>query len=129
MKVYYSHCMAIYDTPQEKRDVKDLKLMGFEVFNPNSSKCDEVVSKIRRHACHFYDPGEKIMDFFMNEVKKCDVLAFRSLPDGSIPAGVHKEIAIAEETGKPIIELPSLIKRQILTVSQTRQYLKEVGQR
>jgi len=27
-KVYYSHCMAIYNTPQEKADIKLLQKMG-----------------------------------------------------------------------------------------------------
>lgn len=36
MKVYYAHCMTIYDTPQETRDLKLLeKDLGYEVLNPN----------------------------------------------------------------------------------------------
>jgi hypothetical protein len=36
MRVYYAHCIAIYSTPQEDRDVFTLESMGFEVINPNS---------------------------------------------------------------------------------------------
>jgi hypothetical protein len=57
------------------------------------------------------------------------VLAFRALPDGTIPSGVAQEIKWAGEAGIPVIELPSAVNRRTLTLDQTREYLKEIGQR
>ena len=34
--VYYTHCMAIYNTDLESSDIKKLEDMGFKVINPNS---------------------------------------------------------------------------------------------
>ena len=116
MKVYYAHCMVIYNTPQEERDIKTLESMGFEVFNPN---CPEMQNAYKEHG----------MIPFFDKVKECDAIVFRATPDGSIPAGVYGEIEVAINTGKPVIELPSCIKRRYLDVEKTREYLKEVGNR
>jgi hypothetical protein len=62
-------------------------------------------------------------------VDSCDVFAFRALPDGSIPAGVAKELGWALEAHKPILELPSNVLRRMISLEATRQYLAEVGQR
>lgn len=112
MKVYYAHSMSIYNTPQEQRDIDLLESIGFEVVNPNK----EI------HNQGYKDQG---MQYFVELVNECDIIAFRAHPDGSIPAGVAKEI----DTGKPVIELPSMVSMRVLSVDQTRQYLKEVGQR
>ena len=116
MKVYYAHCIAIYHTPQEDRDVATLSKLGFEVVNPNAPEHSE---GYRREG----------MAYFKQFAKSCDAIAFRALPDGSIPAGVGSEIEIFLAEGKPVMELPSAISRRALTVAQTREYLSEVGTR
>jgi len=112
LKCYYAHCLAIYNTYQEERDVKLLESLGFEVVNPNSSEYQK----------KYETEG---MLFFKELAQKCNVIAFRALPSGEIPAGVAGEI----DCGLPIIELPSGISRRKLSVEQTREYLREVGQR
>jgi hypothetical protein len=119
-KVYYAHCQANYGTPQEQRDLFLLRALGFDVLNPNSPE----VQSLLMHASK-----DNKMAVFQPLVESCDWLAFRALPDGSISAGVAKEIAWAQEAGKCVLELPSAILRRTLTVEQTRQYLSEVGQR
>lgn len=109
MKVYYAHCMTIYNT-QEQRDVLMLQRLGFEVVNPNGKVWG---------MDHFLDIVE-------NEV---DAVAFRALPDGSIPAGVAQEVERARACDKPVFELPTGVLRRTLTVEQTREVLKESGQR
>jgi len=123
LKVLYAHCQAIYGTLQEQRDVKLLEALGFEVVNPSDSK----------HAEGYKHAG---MDYSLTLIQEVDVVAFRALPDGSIPAGIAKELAWARGEGldraevKLIIELPSLPPlRKVLSVSATRQYLHEIGQR
>lgn len=116
MIVYYAHCKAIYNTPQEERDIELLHKLGFRVLNPSAKDYD----------ANWQEFG---MDFANTLVKQCHALVFRALPDGSIPAGVATEIAIANDMNIPIFELPSFHLRRILDVDETRQYLRETGQR
>ena len=142
MKVYYAHSQAIYGTAQEIRDVNVLKQLGFEVVNPSDQEHQTMAEKIlveaekaRAKAAKSQQPfmagkgSEKVMEYFTSLVEGTDAVAFRALPDGAIPAGVAKEIEWASQAGKPVIELPSGVSRRVITVEQTREYLKEIGQR
>lgn len=123
MKVYYAHCIAIYNTPQEARDIDTLRQLGFEVYNPNNSEVDATVKRLKA------EQNTNYMDIFWELIATQDALAFRALPDGAVPAGVSKEIGMAERMGKPVFELPSALGRRTITLEQTREYLAEVGQR
>ena len=116
MKVYYAHCVSIYGTPQERRDLGILERMGFDVANPNCQECTD----------GYKSEG---MEFFRTFAENCDALAFAALPDGRIPAGVAKEIEMFREHGKPVVELPRGIHSRVMSVEETREYLHEVGQR
>jgi len=117
-KVYYAHPQSLYYTPQEARDVALLKSMGFEVVNPSDQKyVDQIAGMIN---------SEDKMQFFVDLVNTCDILAFRSFPDGSIPAGVAQEI---KQATSAVIELPSGVTRRTLSVEATREVLTELGQR
>lgn len=117
MKIYYAHCIAIYNTPQEQRDLNLIKLLfpAAKIYNPNNDKAQEGAK-------------EDGMDFFKPIVQMSDLLVFRALPDGKIPAGVCKEIEWAKEVQIPVIELPGFVGRQ-MSVDDTRQYLRELGTR
>ena len=123
-KIYYAHCKSIYNTEQEKRHIKTLEDLGFEVINPNTEehqeKCKNIFNKIGEP-----DP----MSYFYTLVSDCDALAFASLPNFTLTAGVYKEVCLAIQLNKPVIELPNFSFRDVLEVEQTRQYLKECGQR
>ena len=114
MIIYYAHPISIYDTPQEQRDVATLEGLG-EVRNPNSKEDQEGYQK-------------KGMDHFAGVVKSCDALAFRAFPDGSIPAGVAKEIGYFDGRG-PVFELPTATHERTLSVEATRQRLRCGGAR
>jgi hypothetical protein len=116
MKVYYAHSIALYNTAQEKRDEATLEALGFVVVNPNKPE---------------HDTGYKArgMDYFEDVVRNCAALAFRANPDGSINAGVAREIEMATRFGMQVFELPCGISRRVLTVGQTRSYLAEQGAR
>jgi len=124
-KIYYAHSMSIYSSPekenkQEKRDIAMLEAIGFEVFNPNQPWIQEKCKEL----------GANSMSLFESMVKEdTQALAFRAHPDGTIGAGIVKEIAWAKEVDHPVIELPSSITRRSLSVDDTREYLKELGQR
>lgn len=141
MRVYYAHCMALYNTPQERRDVLHLECLGFEVVNPNSPAINLACENIRRdtevgvsgnYTLRGNQASLRIMlEIFQPLVMSCDCLAFRALPGGALAAGVYKEInwMCDKMDGAGVFELPRFYDRQILTVEQTRDYLREVGQR
>jgi hypothetical protein len=116
LKCYYAHSLHLYNTKQEKRDIWLLEQLGYEVFNPNSPE----------HQRPYEDQG---MEYFVKLVRFCDIIAFRAYPDGSIPAGAHKEIMSALEDNKPILEIPWGLKRRGLSVEDTREWLHELGER
>jgi hypothetical protein len=123
MKVYYAHCQAIYGKPIEQRDIAMLETLGFQVVNPGLPEHGPACAEFARQT------SKTKMDYFLGLVDECDMLVFRALPDGSIPAGVAKEIEWARVNGKPVLELPSCMQRRALTLEQTREYLGEIGQR
>lgn len=121
-RVYYAHCQAIYGTKQEKRDIATLLAMGFIVSNPAQYDQDMILRTQKA--------GHNVMtQLFLPAVEFCDMLAFRALPDGRIPAGVAMEIEHAESYEKPILELPSNRTSRVMTHAQTIEYLYEVGER
>jgi len=116
MKIYYAHCMAIYNTMQEQRDMANLQALGFDVVNPNCAEHQEGCLK-------------QGMAYFEDVVDDCDAIAFRAVSGGKIPAGVFKEIEWAKVRAMPIIELPNGILGRGMSVEETREYLKEAGAR
>lgn len=135
MKAYYAHCIAIYSTPQEDRDVATLEEMGFTVSNPNrpdvQAKCDFVRGQFNTAGPFGYnDASEAVMHLvFRPLVEEADVFVFRALPDGRIPSGVALELQWARDMQKPVIELPSNISSRGMTLQATREYLHEIGAR
>lgn len=119
MKVYYAHCLGLYGTEQEKRDIDLLtKKLGFEVLNPSEPAY-----------CKGYEESPLGMEYFLRIVETCDALAFRSLPDLRISSGVAAEIGRARKLGLPIFELPNCVKGRTMTSEETVEYLEDVGQR
>jgi hypothetical protein len=142
IKVYYAHCMALYDTSQEARDMRLLEHLGFAVINPNNPSinvaCEQRRSQLERlrddvrpdESLAISNIGGIIMEeFFRPMVRSCDALAFRALPDGRIPAGVTREIDWAQQDHKMVFELPSNLLSRRMSVEATREYLREIGQR
>ena len=122
MRAYYAHCQSIYRTPQEYRDLNLLGQLGFDIVNPSEVQHSKRVEEMKSR-------GENVMLYFEMLVESCDVLAFRALPDGRIPAGVAKEIEKAKSLGRAIIELPSGILSRTMSLNETCEYLAEAGQR
>ena len=116
MRCYYARAISLYKTPQSARDISTLTAMGFDVVDPDTPE----------HSAGYDSRG---MDYFVDLVRSCDVLAFRATPDGRIPAGVAKEIRTAEQRGYPVVELPGGFERRTMSVDETREYLRDVGYR
>lgn len=116
MKCYYARPIHLYNSEQDKRDIQAIENMGFEVVNPNKEHLQE----------RYKTEG---MNVFLEAVSDCDALAFRAFPDLSIPAGVKKEIDKANELRKIVFELPTITSKRVLSVEDTREYLKLLGYR
>ncbi len=116
MKIYYAHCMSLYGSDQETRDLLMFEALGWEVENLNSPE-------------HGKKYGKYGMPYFTDLARGCDALVFRANPDGSVPAGIATEVRDAITNQIPVFELPCGLLRRTLTVEQTREYLKEVGYR
>jgi hypothetical protein len=114
MKIYYARPISLYNTKQEERDLLLLTQLSLDIVNPNKAELQKR-----------YD--QEGMDVFISAVKDCDALAFRAFQDGKISAGVKKEIDTAVELGKPVIELPTITSDRVLSVEDTREYLKLLG--
>lgn len=127
MKVYYAHFMGIYNTPQESRDILTLERLNLEVVNPNHPDIQKEVDDFKK------DTEKEYMDMFeevfFKRVRDCEVFAFRGLPNGKIPGGVAKELEVAKEEGKIIIELPCSTISRSMDGPETREYLRDMGQR
>lgn len=123
MRVYYAHCLAIYNTPQETRDLMTLERLGFNVLNPNRAVYQEHADRMKKQG------DDVLVNVFFPLVKECDVFAFRALPDGAIPSGVAEELRYARSHDIPVLELPSATARRTIGLAETREYLLEVGQR
>jgi len=116
MKTYYARPINLYNTEQDKRDIKLIQDLGFELVNPNKEELQE----------RYKQEG---MDVFLQAVSDCKVICFRSFPDLKISAGVKKEIDKGVELGLIIIELPTITENRVLSVEDTRNYLKYLGSR
>lgn len=117
-RAYYARPISIDGTPQECRDKELIVAIGFEPYP---------VGKEKEAALVAYK--EQGMDAFKQYVEGSDCLVFRAFPDGSIGAGVAKEIAWAVEAGIPVLEIPRQIKRRTIDVDDTREMLRELGNR
>lgn len=125
--VYYAHFMGIYDSPQENRDIETLTNLGFTVLNPNQPGMSELWEKAQAH--HNGDYDKAFDDLFGGMVRECDVFAFRGLPNTRIPKGVARELEVARESKKLIIELPCATLSRSMNGEETREYLRDMGQR
>jgi len=109
--------MAIYGTPQESRDIELIRRLGYRVVEfPSQSE-----TNVRKQK------GENVMEtVFKPLVVSSDIMFFRGLPTGEIPAGVGKEIEWAKEAGLDVLEIPSRTEARTISIQATREYLREV---
>jgi hypothetical protein len=87
MRIYFAHPITDYGTERQARAlaglrahfVDDLGRRHFEIENPDQP----------RHQIGYETGG---MEYFKAIIEKCSHLAFMRFPDGSIGAGVGREI-------------------------------------
>lgn len=117
-RAYYARPISIDGTPQEKRDKELIASIGFVPYPVGDEKAAALVA--------YKEVG---MEAFKPYVERSHCLIFRAFPDGSIGAGVAKEIEWAVSAGIPVIEIPRQIKRRTIDVDDTREMLREIGAR
>lgn len=122
MRAYYAHCQAIYGTPQEERDQETIRNLGYEPI-AFGLEIQEAADKAKK------DGFNPMREVFFPLVETSEVLFFRALPDGRVPAGVMGEIIEASRLNIPVLELPSGLMSREMSIEQTREYLREIGQR
>lgn len=104
LKAYYAHPIALHKSDIEKKDLKTLRALGFEVINPSLKKYSTLQ-----------------MNDFVKLATSCDLVAFRSFDDGKVGSGMWLEIKAAKEAGIPVIELGSFLDNRVLTRNETRE--------
>lgn len=139
MDIYYAHCLALYGTAQERRDLETLATLFPHalVHNPADAFIDSQCRAVRERfnvdvtfRANYTDDSDAVMEeVFKPLVQRCQLLVFRGTPEGSITSGVAREIRYAEAAGIPVLELPSGLYQRMLCKTATREYLREVGQR
>jgi hypothetical protein len=98
-----------------------LKKLGFEVVDPSTNHFDKICFQMRKNG----KSSKEIMDFFVEEVKKCDALAFATTNKGKVSCGVWKEINTMKDKGGPVIQMPDIKFLDIMSLEETRAYLKK----
>ena len=89
IRAYYAHSMKIYDTPQEKAELKFLR-KEYDVICPNN------------------DIGDlKPFERYLNIVRWSDILVI-SVYEGHITAGVYAEAQHALELGKEVLFIETI---------------------
>lgn len=115
---YYARPISIDGSPQELRDHDLIRAMGYEPYPIGDEK---------KKVLELYKTAGMLA--FKACVEDSSLLIFRAFPDGSIGTGVAQEIEWAINDGIPVVEFPRQVARRTLSVDETREMLRELGQR
>jgi hypothetical protein len=131
MLVYYAHPMSWYDTESERRDLAVLSAHyeGATIINPNSEHFRLLVEQAKQSNKTSMAP---FIDFIARERP---LVAYRRFLDGTIGAGVAKEVMEGLAQGGGAVELVNkggqtwidefgvsrTIFHDILSIEQTRE--------
>lgn len=124
-KIYYAHTMTTYYSQEETDAVELLESMGYEVVNPSDKKIVEGFELFKKN-----NPSGNSMDYFLDVVKTCDLLAFSAVDGDKLTSGVVKEVLYALDIKMPVIEIhtiDSLNPKRFMSLEKTREYLKRNG--
>lgn len=128
MKIYLAHPITDYGTERQSAAISALRKYWAE---EHPRQPIEIENPDQPHHQEGYD--REGMDYFKKVVESCDRLAFMRFPDGSIGAGVGREIrwgllscfAVYELFDGWLYQVQDL-PTPILTVDQTRAKLAAI---
>ena len=118
-RIYLAHPVTDYGGQRQATAVAILEAAGYEVEIPDQP----------HHQTGYRLGG---MDYFMRVVEGCNALAFLRFHDGSIGAGVGKEILAAQMAGIPVYDIgygeltPDSNPTPVLSVDDTRAKLASI---
>ena len=121
MRCYLAHPVTDYGgTARQRRAIELIELCGMEVVSPDAP----------HHGVQYLMRG---MGYFVELVRECDALAFMRFPDGSVGAGVAREIRTALAEGMPVYDTDHGMSRvsqmpgSVLSVDETRALIKRLS--
>lgn len=138
-KIYFAHPISMYGTAEEAAIVAALKSGGYEVENPSDPVHAQAVPKIRAQFSDAAAGSAAVMQYFVGICNACEAVAFSPFPDGSIGAGVVKEVQSFLDRGAPahvvvsenghvsLRQAESLDEFRCLSVEETRSMLRQLG--
>lgn len=138
MKTYFAHPISNYDTREELHIIAALQRAGYEVVNPSDKQHQDRVEEIQAQHANRNDGARMVMEYFVDICRACEACVFQSFPDGSLGAGVVKEIQSFLDAGKPVqqviadgksfrlIDVTDLTPYEKLSVGETRMMLKSL---
>ena len=138
MKIYFAHPISEYGSDREKKIITKLEGLGFEVVNPSAPEHQNKVEELQSQFNERSVASKKIMEYFTALSIESDACFFQSFPDGSLGAGVVKEInSLLEENRKvyqvslddgklSINEVSDLNDHICLDVDNTRAMLRKL---
>jgi hypothetical protein len=107
-KLYFAHPMSSYGSVDETKIVDTLQKQGFDVLNPGDAehcgKSKTIFNDAVRETGNKNAAASIVMDYFMSVAAACDACVFLTFPDGSISAGVGKEVKRFLAEGKTVLE-------------------------
>ena len=116
MKAFYSRPINLYGTKEDQRNIDLIKSLGYEVIDTES---EEIQVKYLKNG----------MDVFFDLIKKSDALFFKCALNMQITQGVYKQIVFANENEIPVFEIPTILNSRVMSLEDTRTYLKLTGKR
>lgn len=106
MKIYFAHPISSYGTPEEAQIIRSLEDMGLIVINPSDKQHQDAVDKIQQQYAHDRNEGSRlVMEYFVKVCNACDGCVMLPFPDGSVGAGIVKEVQSFLDRGKKVQEV------------------------
>jgi len=128
MRIYLAHPVSDYGTPRQAQAIKALEEVGADLVRP----LELVNPDSPIHQAGYASEG---MAYFKGVIERCQGLAFMRFPDGSIGAGVGREIRWALIGNLSIYEVfngavytgVESMPTPVLTVEETRDMLSRLS--
>jgi hypothetical protein len=144
-KLYFAHPMSSYGSEDETQIVATMTAQGFEVVNPadaaHVAASRKIFSDVLRETGQKDKASSTVMDYFISVAAACDACVFQTFPDGSVSAGVAKEVQGFLDQGKTVLEVKpegeavmltpvaSLSSYQCRDIATTRKMLSDLKPR
>jgi hypothetical protein len=122
VRIYFARCYIEYGTPEDDAIQREIYYQGHELVDP--SGFDEEEYKLRG------------MEFYLEKVRQCDMLFYKTVGAGRVTAGVAREILEAKIHGIDVAKIKIEDGRiytvrsffgleDVMTIAETRDYIEK----